>query len=339
MFVRLVMAVIKMRLSATGGIILPTLLVLVSCYSNTEVAEVQHAKFEEAHDHEDWTEEDFDNAYLMDNIFDKPFKISYTIQEGDEAVDPYEVERKLLVALETWLDPLREYIGADADKIVTASDIVFVNETGNYTHGIDEAYRKEEAGKRESLTVVHVMQHIGGFVRTYHRDYSYNLEGTAARADVYLKVNSIHARPNQIANMDQRAAEVRGQRVVTHEFGHMFMLDDTYLSAKNRRGYDQDEINRACHASLFPNREQPYAPKKMFNRHTGKLHSPSLMQCTNKDLDNNYPGDLSPDDVCGIVEVYADRHLAKNGTKRRDLYKKMQDKLMEQYGFECVWSP
>ena len=288
---------------------------------HTEVAKEQHAKISEAFDYEYYTRKDLDDSFLLDNIFTKPFKISYTIEEGKHTVKPTEVETKIRKALETWLAPLRKHIGEDADKIVTASDIVLVNETGNYTHS-RRAYRKEDAGERESLTVVHVMQHRGGFILLYHPNDPFNEEaneeGTAAWADVYLRAKYINDESGE------------GQRITTHEFGHMFELDDTYKCARHVRTCFQDEKNREYYASLNPNKEQPAnASDIMSNRYTGKLHPPSIMQ--------RYDS-LTPDDVCGIVEVYADRHLAKNGTKRRDLYRKMKNKL-KQYGFECVWSP
>ena len=293
-----------------------TLLVLVSCYVNTEVAEVQHAKFSEAHDFTDYTREDLDKAFLLDNIFTKPFKISYSIEEGENAVDPIKVEEKIRGALEIWLAPLREYIGEDADKLITASDIVLINETGNYTYrpAID---RKDDAGERESLTAVHVRR------GTSHVKPA--LDGTGAW-EVYLSPSVINDKSGG------------GLRTTAHEFGHMFGLDDTYvLGFRSRRTYTQDKKNRERYATECPDAALPPSGSSMFNYHTGRLNPPSIMQHCSKAPE--YPGILSPDDVCGIVEVYADRHIAKNGTKRKALYKKVQNKLMQEYGFECVWSP
>ena len=259
-------------------------------------------------------------------LLEKPFKISYT---NTDQIDSELLEKNMREALDLWLDALRNNLGDAGKDIISAEDIDFIDETSKYDFSGRRPLPANTEDTMDSLTIVHFKENLlsgGGHVKPY-----------VDENDRYLYV-SINVTKDEDGSYNLRKLF----RTLVHEFGHVYGLDDTASSDATR---DRHEADWQAHHGSSRDSDEGYghyscsARPNIYNPKTRAPHAHSIMSyhynCFT-DADGNL--NLAPDDICGILEVYADYHLAAGGQARQDLYKEVQDRMMEQHGFECVWS-
>lgn len=254
----------------------------ISCQQESEVATTKHKLLEEDENRGDFFQEHRDE-FLINKIFEEELTISYYI---DPALNlkPYQIdalEQAMEDSIKTWLSALGG-AGAVKNGRKIVSKFKFVNDTKSYMR---------------SKKVFRIGTKSGDFSFGV---FFYKQEGTSFASAIescptsYAKCGGgeVHMMQENELNLYSNSNSSTGGKPIcfdiadtgfnihtlTHEFGHLIGLADTY------KGSSTGET--------------------IMNEHTGMPQPHSVMSCGFEQVDENGNPTLAPDDTCGILDTY-----------------------------------